>query len=387
MTTAIVCSAIANKPLNGGNAWVILSWLRGLQRLGFHVYFIEQINRRNCVDAEGNLTCLENSINIAYFKRIMAEFGMASSAALICEDGNCAYGLAYADLLDVAAGADLLVNISGHLTLEPIKRLIHKRLYLDLDPAFTQFWHASGIKGARLEGHDYYFTIGENVGTSACSIPLGDIQWRRVRQPVVLEDWPVFNGSGSRPFTSVASWRGPYGAVKYGGRTFGLKAHEFRKFIELPQRVSQSFELALDIHPADGKDIGALRQHGWRLTDPRTVASDPAAFRHYIQGSGAEFSAAQGVYVETASGWFSDRTVRYLASGKPALVQDTGFSRNYPVGNGLLPFRTLDEAIEGAESIAGDYARHSRSARALAEEYFDSDKVLGRLLEEIDLAP
>lgn len=385
MTTAIVSSAIANKPLNGGNAWVILSWLRGLQRLGLHVYFVEQIKRRNCVDAEGNPTNPDNSINLAYFDRIMQEFGLVDSAALIFENEERTHGLRYADLLDVAAGADLLVNISGHLTLEPIKQQVRKRIYLDLDPAFTQFWHASGNLGAHLQGHDYYFTIGENVGTAGCPIPLGDVSWRRVRQPVVLEDWPVPAPNDSRGFTTIASWRGAYGPVSYGGHTFGLKVHEFRKFVELPERVPQSFELALDIHPADGKDIKMLRRHGWRLMDPRIVAPDPAAFRSYVQSSGAEFSAAQGIYVETASGWFGDRTVRYLASGKPALVQDTGFSQNYPVGEGLLSYRTLEEAIQGVASIAGEYERHCRAARALAEEFFDSDKVLGRLLQEIDL--
>lgn len=385
MTTAIVSGALANKPLNGGNAWAILSWLRGLQRLRFHVYFVEQISRLCCVDAGRNPTNFENSVNVAYFDRVMSAYGLDKSAALIYENGERTHGLTFPDLMELLAGADLLVNISGHLTLEPLKRIVHKRLYLDLDPGFTQFWHASGNKGARLEGHDYYYTIGENVGTSGCSIPVGNIPWRKVRQPAVLEDWPPVSGKIADRFTTIASWRGPYGTVSYDGRSYGLKVHEFRKFIELPERVPQGFELALDIHPADGKDVKSLCQHGWQLTDPRIVAHDPAAFQRYVQSSGAEFSAAQGIYVETASGWFSDRTVRYLASGKPALVQDTGFSRNYPVGKGLFSFHTLDEAVQGAESIAADYDRHSRAARALAEEFFDSDKVLGHLIEEIDL--
>jgi hypothetical protein len=151
--------------------------------------------------------------------------------------------------------------------------------------------------------------------------------------------------------------------------------------------VQQTFEIALNIHPADTKDLNLLRQHGWEIVDPRTVVPDPIAFRCYVQTSGAEFSVAQGVYVETKSGWFSDRTVRYLASGKPALVQDTGFSRNYPVGDGLVAFRTLDEAVVGAEQIAGDYDRHCRVARSLAEAYFDSDQVLGGFAEQVGIAP
>ena len=148
-----------------------------------------------------------------------------------------------------------------------------------------------------------------------------------------------------------------------------------------------SFELALDIHPADSRDRDLLVRHGWRLVDPRRVARGPSEFRRYVQDSGAEFSVAQGMYVDTYSGWVSDRTVRYLASGKPALVQSTGFERTLPVGEGLVTFRTLDEAVGGAGEIASDNERHSKAARAIAEEYFDSDRVLSRMLEEVEVSP
>jgi hypothetical protein len=159
--------------------------------------------------------------------------------------------------------------------------------------------------------------------------------------------------------------------------------HEFRKFIELPRRSDQEFEIALDIHPDEEKDLTLLRENKWRLVDPKAVAGNPNQFRGYVQESGAEFSVAQGIYVDTHSGWFSDRTIRYLASGKPVLVQDTGFSRNLPVGEGLLAFRTIDEAVAGARQIVANYGRHSQAARKLAEEYFDSDKVLAAMLKRI----
>jgi hypothetical protein len=387
MATVFVSSVIANKPLNGGNAWAVLSWVLGLKKLGFRVYFVEQIAMDSCVDATGTTTAFEHSVNLSYFKRVTERFGLAGSAALIHEGGEQVHGLPYTELLEVAEAADLLVNITGHLTLEPLMRRLRRKAYVDLDPGFTQFWHASGKDGPRLAGHDYYFTVGENIGTRSCPIPTDGIRWRPTRQPVVLDHWPVLREGDRRRFTTVATWRGPYGPVQYGGKSFGLKVHEFRKVVELPQRVPQTFEIALDIHPAEEKDLRLLRHHGWQLVDPRVVASDPTAFRRYVQRSGAEFSVAQGVYVETGSGWFSDRTVRYLVSGKPALVQDTGFSRNYPVGEGLLAFRTLEQAIVGAGQISRDYEKHCRAARALAEEYFDSNKVLGHFVEEVGVAP
>lgn len=387
MTMIVVSGAIANKNRNAGAAWTRLSWILGFKKLGFDVYFVEQIGQQTCIDAAGAATTFDNCVNLAYFKRIAEQFGLSGAAALIYENGEQIHGMTYAELLDLAEAADLLVNISGHLSMAPLMRRLRRKAYVDLDPGFTQFWHAAGNTGPRLAGHDFYFTVGENIGTPACPIPTGDIRWRPTRQPVVLEQWPVSAEGASDRFTTVASWRGPYGPVEHGGHAFGLKIHEWRKFVELPERAQQAFEIALDIHPADEKDRNMLCGHGWRIVDPKAAAPDPAAFRRYVQTSGAEFSVAQGIYVETASGWFSDRTVRYLASGKPALVQDTGFSRNYPAGEGLVPFRTLEQAIDGARQIARDYEGHCRAARAIAETYFDSDKVLGRLIEDVGLAP
>jgi hypothetical protein len=146
-------------------------------------------------------------------------------------------------------------------------------------------------------------------------------------------------------------------------------------------------EIALSIHPADQRDLDLMRNNGWHIIDPSDVAATPQAFRHYVQGSGGEFSVAQGIYVETNSGWFSDRTIRYLASGKPVLVQEAGFSRSLPAGEGLIPFHTFDEAVAGAERIRRNYDHHCRSARRLAEEFFDSDKVLSQFLEEVGISP
>jgi hypothetical protein len=349
------------------------------------VYFVEQIDAASCVDAAGAPADFERSANVAYFDRIMRAFGLQGAASLICDEGLRTHGLGWTELLERAEAADLLVNVSGHLRLQPILRRVARRAYIDLDPGFTQFWHAQGTGGAYLSGHDYYFTVGENIGTPICSIPTCGVRWRRKPRFVVLDQWPVADDGDADRFTTVAAWRGSFGPIEQDGRRFGLKVHEFRKLMPLPRLAPQTFEIALSIHPADGADLAALLDGGWRVVDPRGAAGDPLAFRRYVQASGGEFSAAQGIYVETSSGWLSDRTVRYLASGKPALVQDTGFSRNYPTGEGLVPFRTLDEAVQGARRIARDYERHSRAARALAEAYFDSDIVLPAMLEQMGL--
>ncbi len=387
MTLVVVAGALANKPFNAGATWTRLSWILGLRKLGFQVYLVEQIGRENCVDVAGTVTEFQTCANLDYFERVTREFGLSDAAALIYENGRQTYGLTEAELLDLAEAAGLLINITGHLSWAPLIGRFRCKAYLDLDPGFTQFWHATGNLGPRLRGHDFYFTIGENIGTPTCSIPTAGVRWRSTPQPVVLEQWPVRSAGVCDRFTTVASWRGPYGAVRHGSQTFGLKVHEFRKFVEMPALTQQTFEIALDIHPAEEKDLGLLRRHGWHILDPRAVTPDPSAFRRYVQTSGAEFSVAQGIYVETQCGWFSDRTTRYLASGKPALVQDTGFSRNYPAGDGLVPFETPAQAAFGAKRIVRDYERHCRAARDIAEAYFDSDKVLGRFVDQIGLAP
>ena len=373
MTVVVVTGALANKPGQSGEAWVKLSWIRGLQRLGIDVWFVEQLAKPMADDKRA----------AGWFRSVTERFEFADRAALLVGDESIV-GPAVEELAEVAAEATL-VNISGHLTLPRLFDGFRRRVLVDIDPGFTQFWHEARLSGANVDGHDIYFTIGELIGTADCPIPTVGIDWIPVRQPVVLEDWPIAAGSDDR-FTTVATWRGPYGPVEVGGRTYGLKVHEFRKFIELPRRSPQRFEIALDIHPGDDRDLTALRDHGWSVVDPQQVAGDPDALRSYVQRSGAEFSAAQGMYVDTECGWFSDRTVRYLASGKPAVVQETGFSRTLPVGTGLIGFRTLDEAVEAVGDVAARYPEHAETARRIAEEHFDAERVLPRFCEQAGIA-
>ena len=386
MSRVVVSGALANKPANGGNAWTRLSWVLGFKQLGFDVTFVEEIPSTACVDWTGRPVAFEESSNLTFFQEVVHQFKLQGSAALVCDDGQRTWGMSRGALQDIAENADLLFNMSGHLQ-GWLRRNFRRSAFFDDDPGFTQFWWAQRNGGARLEGHQYWFTIGENLGLGSCSIPTGGVPWRITRVPVTLGEWPVAAAMERARFTTVATWRGPYGPVHYGGHTYGLKVHEFRKFMDLPARVPFQFELALDIGAAEVDDLEALNRNGWQLVDPRRVARSPLEFQRYIQSSAAEFSVAQGVYVASGSGWFSDRSIRYLASGKPVLVQDTGFSRNYPVGEGLVAFSTPEQAAAGAERIASDYDRHARAARALAEEYFDARAVVTKLCEEVGVAP
>ena len=369
----LLAGAVANKAGQGGEAWVRLNWLLGLRQLGFDVHFVEQLQPGAPAGAAD------------FFNATMQRHGLAECATLL--DGNRAVcGLPLARVRRFAAEADALVNISGHLSHSDIFEKIRRRVYVDIDPGFTQIWHSQGAK-LGLENHDEHFTIGENIGTAECPIPTCGFAWKKVRPPVVLDAWPAVEGANFDRFTTIANWRGSYGPLEFEGRTFGLKVHEFRKCIALPHETGLPFEIALRIHPGDHKDRMALDNAGWQLTDPALASESADAFRNFVRASGAEFSVAQGVYVHTRSGWFSDRTAVYLASGRPALVQDTGFSRHLPAAKGLIAFSTPEEAAHAAREIVGDYSAHCRAAREVAEEFFDSREVLGKFIGDIAASP
>jgi hypothetical protein len=382
---ALVAGSIAANYRNGGIAWERLSWALGLGRIGFEIFIVDQLDRGRCVYADASGSGYGNCLNRTYFEEVIETFELGGSAALVGDRGESLYGPSYAELLELAESAVMVVNVAGNLRLDEVKRRSRLNVFVDVDPGFTQLWLASGTPAPRIEGHDLYFTIGENVGTPACSLPTSGLSWRHTRQPVLLDEWPLaIDADEARRFTTVARWRGtgPHGRLDDHGLVFGQKADEFQKVIDLPQRVPATFEIALSIDPADVEGLALLKRHGWQLADPLEVASDPEVFRAYVRSSSAEFSVAKGVYAKTNTGWFGDRTTRYLASGKPAQVQDTGFGRSIPVGEGLLAFRTVEDAVTGARRIAAKYSHHAESARQLAEEHFAAEVVLDRFLDE-----
>jgi len=372
MATAVVAGAIANKPGSGGEAWVRLSWVLGLRRLGWEVFLVERLA---VPDPEAQ----------AYFEAVVGAFGLDGSASLFDGQGDALHGMGEPELVDLAASAEALFDISGHLGPGRLLAAPRTRVYVDLDPGFTQAWHADPTLAFSVAGYDRYLTVGQNIGRPGCPVPDGGIDWVPTLPPVLLEEWePAPAPAGPLVLTTVATWRSPYGGLEIGGRTMGLKHHQFRRFAELPQRVEGvELELALDIHPGDAADLELLRSSGWKIADPRAAAATPAAFRDYVRASGAEFSVAQGVYVEAATGWFSDRTAAYLAGGRPAVVQDTGLG-DAARTDGMLPFDDLEAAVAAIESVRDGWAERAEAAREFAAERLDSDRVLGRVLEIVE---
>ena len=375
----MVAGALARRPRAGGHAWVFLQYLLGLRRLGYDVLFVDWL------DAVESGRTLEPSSEAAYLARVMNEHGLAGSWSLLDRaTGQVVAGVARGETVEHARTSAFLLNVMGYLDDEELLAAAPLRVFLDIDPGFPQMWHELGLADV-FQGHERFVTIGERVGLDGCTVPTCGLDWITTRPPVVLERWP-FRPAVDGAFTSVASWRGAFAPVEYAGKRYGLRAHELRKFARLPERSRQRFQLALDIDEADAADRELLERCGWELVDPLAVAADPADYQDYVAGSKAELMVAKGMYVETRSGWFSDRSACYLASGKPVVAQDTGLEGLYPLGTGLLAFSTLDEAVAGTEAVLDDFPRHARAARELADEHFDSDRVLRSLLERLGVA-
>jgi hypothetical protein len=386
MKSIAIAGSLAQKPGRGGHTWVFLQYLLGLRKLGWDVVFLDRLDPEMCRDETGAPVPLERSWNARYLRDVMSGFGLDSSYALFRGDGAAALGLSRAEVLERVAASAALINVMGFFDDREILAAAPMRVFLDIDPGFGQMWQALGLADV-FHGHDRFVTIAENIGRNDCPIPTCGLAWITTRQPVVMDQWPDGGAvtTTNPPITSVASWRGAYAPIAYEGTLYGLRAHEFRKFAPLPTLTSARFELALDIHQADAKDIDLLCDNGWSLIGPGRAAGNPWCYREYIHGSSAELMIAKGMYVQTRSGWFSDRSICYLASGRPVLAQDTGLEGVLPTGAGLITFTTLDQAAEATRAISRDYTFHARAARRLAADYFDSSVVLGALLQKLAL--
>jgi hypothetical protein len=372
----LLSGMVAGDPYQGGATWAVLQYVAGLTGLGHEVVLVEPLKP----DAPDPLT--EDSEVLAYYRSLPL---LAGRSALLAAGTRRTAGLPYAELERFASEADLLLNVSGMLRDERLLERVPARAFLDLDPGFNQVWHQTGGEMG-LDLHTHFVTVGQRIGAPDCPIPDCGRRWIPTLPPVALEHWPVAPAAPRGGFTSVGHWRS-YGPVEYGGIRYGQRAHSLRGLIGLPRRTSARLRLALGIHPEETRDLKALRTNGWELVDPLRVAGTPSAYADFIRGSLGELSVAKSGYVASRGGWFSDRSACYLASGRPVVAQETGFSEFLPVGEGLLAFEGEAEAAAALEAVEAEPERHRQSARAVAAEHLDARKVLPPLLEALASAP
>jgi hypothetical protein len=338
----VMAGSAAQNPYYGGHTWVFLQYLLGFRRLGYEVLLIDRLEPGMCANGSG-----AGSSELRRLTRILERFGLGGSFAVLDGAGQTLAGVSREEVLARTRRSAFLLNVMGFLADEEILAAASKRVFLDIDPGFAQMWRELGLADV-LAGHDLFVTVGRNLGAPDCLIPTCGVRWIATAQPVVLEHWPVRAAPAPPSFATIGAWRGPFAPIELGGARFGLRAHEFRRFALLPSVARVRFAAALDIDPADERDIRLLGEGGWELLDPRLTTGDPWAYREFIAASGAELMIAKEMYVRSRSGWFSDRSACFLASGKPVLAQDTGFGAAYAAGEGLLSFATLEEAAEGA---------------------------------------
>jgi hypothetical protein len=374
----VVLGYIVRGPI-GGMAWHHLQYVLGLKQLGHDVLFIEDSDDYpSCYDPSTHQVGIDPSYGLRFAEHAFAKLGLAGHWAYFDAHHRRWHGPASGDVGRFCKDADVLVNVSGVNPIRDWLESISVRVFIDTDPAFTQIRHLTNESARSLASqHNAFFSFAGLIGTEVSKIPDDGFRWQPTMQPIVLDAWPVTSGSLATPFTTVMQWDS-YPPTAFNGQRFGMKSDSFDFVRNLPNRSARPLEIALGGVSAPRRDIEQL---GWRLADPLAVTRDPWTYQDYLQHSFGEFSVAKHGYVASRSGWFSERTACYLALGRPAVVQDTGFSRLLPCGNGLLPFHDAESALDALQLVESDYPAHCRAARELAAAYFDSRKVLLSLLE------
>jgi hypothetical protein len=374
----MIAGGIEAHPLcGGGNTWAFLQYILGFRRLGFQTYYVEQLAAENCIDDNRNRTTLGDSVNARHFRTLMENLDLLGQSSLLASDGSGHVGLSRAEVELLARDVELLINMSGRLNFASVLRAVRRRMYLDMDPGFTQIWQEQYGVDMNLPGHDVYVTVGLNLGEPDCPLPTCGIRWEKTLPPVVIEEWKTVRPAG-KAYSTIADWRG-VGQVAWRGIWYGQKADEFPKIIDLPRRVAVPLELCLFIHPEE-RDRLELTRHGWLLTAPEVHAANADTYRDYVTASRGEFTAVKHGYAQGRTAWFSDRSACYLAAGRPVIMQDTGVSAHLPTGSGFLTFHDIDSAAEALARVETGYAEHAAAAASFAREFLDSDRVLSGLM-------
>jgi hypothetical protein len=342
------------------------------------VLFLEEVRPEWSVDATGNRCPYPQSENRRGFIQIMRQFDLLDHCCQLYDGGSATTGLSLTTVRQFVRDTDLLIDISGHVTTDFVLDGPRRRAYLDQDPVFTQLWRAEYGKDLHFDRYDVFFTVGLNIGTPFSPIPACGIDWHPTLPPVIVDLWSDCAPPADR-YTTVASLYG-YADLCFRGEWYRTKYDEFRRLADLPRRTHRAFEVTLKDIPEDDQTIQLLRHGGWHIRKSG-AGEDLAAYHKYLGASRGEIGVSKGAYVKGRSGWFSDRTASYLAGGRPAIVQSTGFERCLPTGAGLLCFGSPEEAAAAVDSVERNYRTHCRSAREFAAAFLDYQRVLPPMLD------
>jgi len=385
----VVTGLVATYPL-GGVSWDYLAYVDGFRRLGHDVLYLEDTGAWFYHPADQTFSD-DAGPNLRYLAEAFAAIGAPDAAWAVRAPDDRYHGLDRAAVRRFCHGADLFLNLSGSCWLRDDYRGARRTAYLDSDPGYTQakLWAADHgcanqdqlFSVALIRQHDRFFTFAEHIGAPDCRVPACGFDWKPTRQPVVLERWPFAFDAAARRFTTVMSWKQETAPPLIDGVQYGSKDVEFLRFLSLPERTPVELEVAIAGAPPRER----LTAHGWHVVEAQVRSATMAQYQRYLQGSRGEWSVAKNIYVALRSGWFSTRSAAYLASGKPVVVQDTGWSAHYPTGAGLFAFATIDEAVAALAAVEADYRRHCEAARAVAERELAAPAVLARLLRDAGL--
>jgi hypothetical protein len=383
--TILVHHFVGQMPL-AGIAWQATQYLSALRRLGHDVWYIED-NGVNPYSPKENQLVWDSTYNIGYVKRMMEGLGLGERWAYWdpVKEGSW-LGIDRERLMRLYGEADALINLCGSTKLRDEHMACPVRILVDTDPGYEQIKIAQGDAYSTefVDAHTHLFTYGQNIGAPDCLIPAGARAWQKTRPPVDLELWPYDGRPAPTAYTSVATWQNKGKNVRWQGETYQWSKHtNFLKFLDLPKRSGRKFELAL-ITP-DPSVNQQVEDAGWRVLDGAVQSETMESYGDFVRRSRAEFTVAKDIYVRTNSGWFSDRSVCYLATGRPVLMQSAGFEKFVPVGEGLFSYRTHEEAIVALDAIDADYERHRKAARKIAEDHFECSAVVKEILDTVGL--
>jgi hypothetical protein len=384
MATIIVGAYMVRYPLGGNLSWA-LQYLTGLKDLGHDVYVVEKyVHADSCYDPVQQVMTDDCRYGVSVVGELLKRFGLGDHWCFVGA-GEVYHGLSKTKIEEVFRRADLFIENGSHgVWNEELALSKAKRIYIDVDPAFTQInlFHKQR-RGDVIPAFDHYFTNGWNVGKPDNVIPTCGIDWKYIFNPVNTRLFRTTTPPEDASYSTIMNWKSYVEQAKYNGIEYGHKDMEFEKFIDLPEHVVPGMEVAIASAPRRKHEV--LAAHGWQLNNAQQVTFTYDSFLDYLATSKGEFSVVKNMYAATCSGWFSDKSAAFLASGRPVVLQETGFSQYLPVGEGLFAVNNVQEAKEAIETIESNYARHSAIAMEIAFEYLDTRKVLGRVLTEIGI--